>query len=169
MKLLRTIPVLLLVLAGFLPVAAQSKVQVKVSKGEKIKQLVANRNYIFQAQSVFPMGGRTRQIAGDGYEVSVSKDTVNSYLPYFGRAYSAPLDPSKGGIQFLSKQFKYTEKPNKRGGWDITIEPQDVRDVQQLIFSISEDGYASLQVTNTNRQPISFNGIITEKRSRKKK
>jgi hypothetical protein len=169
MKVLRAIPVLLLVMAAFLPAAAQSKAQVKTSKGEQVKQLVQGRNYVFQAQSVFPMRGRTRQIAGDGYDVTVTKDTVNSFLPYFGRAYSAPLDPSQGGIQFISKDFEYTEKPGKRGGWDITIQPRDVRDVQQLFLSVSEDGYASLQVTSTNRQPISFNGVITEKRSRKKK
>ncbi|RPE08753.1 DUF4251 domain-containing protein [Chitinophaga lutea] len=169
MRVLRTIPVLLLVLGGFLGASAQTKAQVKTSKSDKIRQLVQSRNYVFQAQSVFPMRGRTRQIGGEGYDVSVSKDTVNSYLPYFGRAYTAPLDPSKGGIQFLSKDFEYTEKPGKRGGWDITISPKDVRDVQQLFLSVSEDGYASLQVTSVNRQPISFNGIITEKRSRKKK
>lgn len=169
MKVLRAIPILLLVAAAFLPAAAQNKAQVKASKGDQVKGLIQSRNYVFQAQSVFPMRGRTRQISGEGYDVAVSKDTVNSYLPYFGRAYTAPIDPSKGGIQFISKDFEYTEKPGKRGGWDITIKPKDVRDVQQLFLSVSEDGYASLQVTSTNRQPISFNGVITEKRSRKKK
>lgn len=168
MKLLKTIPVLLLIMAGFLEATAQSK-QVKASKGDKIRELIQARNYVFQVQSVFPMRGRTRQISGEGYDVAVSKDTVNSYLPYFGRAYSAPIDPSRGGIQFISKDFEYTEKPGKRGGWDIIIKPRDVQDVQQLSLSVSEDGYASLQVTSTNRQPISFNGIVTEKRSRKKK
>lgn len=169
MKIVKAIPVLLLMMAVFLTAGAQSKAQVKTSKADKIKQLVQSRNYVFEAQSVFPMRGRTRQITGEGYDLTVSRDTVNSYLPYFGRAYSAPLDPSKGGIQFISKDFEYTEKPGKRGGWDITIQPKDVREVQQLFLSVSEDGYASLQVTSTNRQPISFNGVITEKRTRKKK
>lgn len=170
MKYIKTIPVLLLLLVLGVGLFAQTSVKPKESeKAKKIKELISSRNYQFQAQTVFPMSGRTRQIAGEGYDVSVSKDTVNSYLPYFGRAYAAPIDPSKGGIQFISKDFEYTEAPGKKGGWDITIKPKDVRDVQQFFLSVSEDGYASLQVTSTNRQPISFNGIIAEKRSRKKK
>ena len=169
MKYIKAIPVLLLLLTLGAGLSAQSKVQPKTSKTNKIKELISNRNYVFQAQTVFPMSGRTRQISGEGYDVAVSKDTVNAYLPYFGRAYSAPIDPSKGGIQFISKSFEYTEVPGKKGGWDITIKPKDISDVQQMFFSVSEDGYASLQVTSTNRQAISFNGVIVEKRVKKKK
>lgn len=170
MKYIKTIPALLLLLVLGLGSFAQTSVKPKESeKAKKIKELISSRNYQFQAQTVFPMSGRTRQIGGEGYDVTVTKDTVNSYLPYFGRAYAAPIDPSRGGIQFISKDFEYTEAPGKKGGWDITIKPKDVRDVQQFFLSVSEDGYASLQVTSTNRQAISFNGIIAEKRSRKKK
>lgn len=171
MKYIKTIPVLLLLLimgAGSFAQTTSAKPK-ESDKAKKIKELISNRNYVFQAQTVFPMSGRTRQIAGEGYDVTVSKDTVNSYLPYFGRAYAAPIDATKGGIQFISKDFEYTEAPGKKGGWDITIKPKDNREVQQLFFSVSEDGYASLQVTSTNRQAISFNGTIVEKRARKKK
>src|SRR5688572_30548269 len=115
MKYIKTIPVLLLLLILGAGSFAQTSVKPKESeKAKKIKELISSRNYVFQAQTVFPMSGRTRQIAGEGYDVSVSKDTVNSYLPYFGRAYSAPIDPSKGGIQFISKSFEYTEAPGKK-------------------------------------------------------
>lgn len=169
MKLLKLIPVLLLFLTAGANVSAQTKANAKQARANKIKQLISDRNYVFQAQSVFPMNGRTRQIGGEGYDLSVSKDTVNAYLPYFGRAYAAPIDPTKGGIQFISKDFEYTEQSGKKGGWEITIKPKDVRDVQQMYLTVSDDGYASLQVTNTNRQPISFNGIVTEKSIRKRK
>jgi hypothetical protein len=170
MKYIKAVPVLLLLLILGAGSFAQTSAKPKESeKSKKIKELISNRNYVFQAQTVFPMSGRTRQITGEGYDVTVSRDTVNSYLPYFGRAYSAPIDPSKGGLQFISKNFEYTEAPGKKGGWDITIKPKDIQDVQQLFLSVSADGYASLQVTSTNRQAISFNGTIVEKRVRKKK
>ncbi|WP_366941042.1 DUF4251 domain-containing protein [uncultured Chitinophaga sp.] len=38
-----------------------------------------------------------------------------------------------------------------------------------MFFSISESGYASLQVTSNNRQPISYNGIVTAESSRKRR
>lgn len=168
MKIIQSIIILFLFTGAFFacsPVQSQEKGQ-GMDDG-KVSELVSGRNFVFQAQTVFPMRGRSRQINGDGYDVVVTKDTVNSYLPYFGRAYTAPLDPSKGGIQFVSTDFAYTEEPGKQGGWNITIKPNDVQDVQQFYFTISKDGYASLQITSTNRQPISFNGIIREKRNRR--
>jgi hypothetical protein len=70
------------------------------------------------------------------------------------------MDPGQGGIKFTSKDFDYTATPRTKGGWDVQIKPKDYRDVQQLNLRISEDGYASLQVTSTSRQTISFNGYI---------
>lgn len=168
MKIIRSILTLVLFSGAFIacsPVQSQEKSQ--DMDESRISQLVSSRTFVFQAQTVFPMRGRNRQIAGDGYDVVVSRDTVNSFLPYFGRAFAAPMDPTKGGVQFVSKDFEYKEEAGKQGGWNITVKPNDVQDVQQLYFTISRDGYASLQVTSTNRQPISFNGIIREKRDRR--
>ncbi|MBO9151709.1 DUF4251 domain-containing protein [Chitinophaga sp. GCM10012297] len=167
MKWLKLIPLCAIVLAGFGCSGTQQAAS--ADSPEKIKQLIESRNYVFQVQAVLPMSGRTRQVTGDNYDVTVSKDTINSFLPYFGRAYSAPINPSQGGIQFISQQFEYDEKPGRNGGWDIVIKPKDVQDVQQFSLSVSDNGYASLQVTSTNRQPISYNGVITEKRPRKNK
>jgi hypothetical protein len=140
--------------------SAQSKTEdKKAAKLAAIKNMVESQNYIFKAQSASPMGGRVRQLTSD-YDVKVTKENIVSYLPYFGRAYSAPIDPTKGGIQFTSKNFDYTLTPGKKDGWSALIKPKDYSDVQQMTLTISSTGYASLQVTSTNRQPISFNGTV---------
>lgn len=131
-------------------------------KKDSIKALIDNQDYVFEARTVMPMGGRTRQLTSI-YTLTVTKDSVESYLPYFGRAYFAPIDPSKGGIEFTSKKFDYSAKDQKKGGWLIIIKPDDARDVQQMTLTVSPSGYALLQVTSTNRQAISFNGIIRKK------
>jgi len=146
--------------------AQESKQDRENAKIAQIKNLVDSQNYVFIAQSALPMSGRTRQLTSD-YDLKVTPTVITSYLPYFGRAYTAPIDPSQGGIQFTSKDFEYTAVPRKKGGWDIEIKPKDYRDVQQLSLSVSETGYATLQVTSTNRQPISFNGYITAIKARK--
>ncbi|HVU56865.1 MAG TPA: DUF4251 domain-containing protein [Puia sp.] len=136
------------------------------AKTAAIKALVDSQNYVFVAQSALPMSGRVRQLTSD-YDLRVTKSSIVSYLPYFGRAYTAPIDPTKGGIQFTSKDFEYTAKPRDKGGWDVSIKPKDYRDVQQMSLSISSTGYATLQVTSTSRQPISFNGIIRKSGNRR--
>ncbi|HJT74166.1 MAG TPA: DUF4251 domain-containing protein [Chitinophaga sp.] len=132
-----------------------------------IRQLVENRNYVFKVQTVQPMQpSPNRQITSD-YDLKISPDTVISYLPYFGRAYVAPIDPSQGGIKFTSTKFEYTSKERKKGGWDILIKPQDTQEARQLVLTVSDNGYATLQVLGNNRQPISYGGYIDEKKGKR--
>lgn len=130
-----------------------------------IQTLVDNQQYVFYAESVSPMSGRQRFLTSD-YTVEVSKDTVVSYLPFFGKAYAAPIGSTDGGIKFTSTNFEYKITPRKKGGWDINIKPKDVSDVQQLSLTVYKNGTAYLSVNSTNRQSISYNGHISEKKSR---
>jgi len=139
--------------------AQDTKQDKQAAKAAAIKKLVDSQTYVFVAQTALPMSGSTRQLTSD-YDLRVTKSSVVSYLPYFGRAYTAPIDPTRGGLQFTSKDFEYTATPGKKGGWNILIKPKDYRDVQQMTLGISESGYGTLQVLSTNRQPISFNGYI---------
>ena len=154
---------LALVTLSALPVAhinaQDSKQDKQAAKEAAIKSLVDSQSYVFVAQSALPLSGRVRQLTSD-YDLRVSKSSITSYLPYFGRAYQAPIDPTQGGIQFTSKDFEYTATQGKKGGWDVRIKPKDYKDVQQMNLNISASGYGTLQVLSTNRQPISFNGYI---------
>ena len=124
-----------------------------------IKNLLDGQRYRFNALYVTPANGRQRFLTG-GYILSVSKDTVISDLPYFGRAYSAPIGGIDGGIKFTSVDFQYSVVEKKNGGREITIKPKDARDIQQLILTVYNNGTAYLFVNSNNRQSISFNGNI---------
>ena len=159
----------LLLLVSFFAVRAQeTRKERELLKINQVNAWIESRNYDFVAQMALPTSGTTRQLTSE-YDVQVSKDTINCYLPFFGRAYSASLDPDEGGIKFISENFNYYTTIRKNGGWEILVKPKDVKNVEQLSFFISEQGYASLQVTQTNRQPISFNGYIREKTAEKNK
>lgn len=127
------------------------------------KPLVDAQNFVFTAQTVSPAYGNLRQLTTGEYTLSVSNGVMVADLPYFGRAFSAPIDPTQGGLQFTSKSFDYAVK-DKRKSWDIAIKPRDAGDATQLYLTVYNNGTASLQVISANRQPISFNGIIEEKK-----
>ncbi len=146
---LSIIPVLLVSLS----VSAQD------DKSTAVQAMVAAKKYVFNVQSVTPMKGGARQQT-PGFTLKVSADTIKADLPYFGRVYQAPVNPSDGGIKFVSTNFTYTEKPRKKGGWDITIVPKDNRDVQDIYLTISTDGYTTVNVNCTDRQPISYYGYL---------
>lgn len=157
MKLLTTS-----LLAGMMIVAAQFNLQAQDKKNEKedrIKTAITDKRYVFKATSALPLRGRTIQLTSD-YTLTVRGDTVIAFLPYFGRAYTAPLDPTKGGIDFTSTDFDYKAKRRKKGNWEINIKPKDADDVRQLYLSLSASGFGNLQVTSLNRQTISFNGHV---------
>jgi len=152
-----------LAIIAFACIPASVMAQNKEDKKAEIKNIVEARNFVFKAQTALPTTGISRQLTTD-FDLRVTKDTIVSDLPYFGRAYSAPVNPTQGPLQFTSTDFQYTMTNRKKGGWDIMIVPKDVQDPRQMALSITESGYASLTVTSTNRQPISFNGYITAKR-----
>lgn len=161
MKNIKAFLFLFIILAGSLITNAQEK------KPGEIKRIVESKNYVFVARMANPQVGSSRQLTPD-YDLTITSDTVISYLPYFGRAYVAPIDPSEGGIKFTSTKFDY--KPEYDGKqWKITIKPKDASDVRQLYLDIFDNGTASLQVISTNRQTISFNGYIKEGKARDKK
>jgi Domain of unknown function (DUF4251) len=135
----------------------------QTTKATAMKNLIDSGVYVFRAQSVMPMSGRVRQLTTDDYTLKITREKITSDLPYFGQAYTAPMDPTKTGIQFTSKDFSYTMTPRKKGGWDVLIKPKDYKDVQQMTLTISSAGYASLQVISNSRQAISFNGIVAAK------
>jgi hypothetical protein len=70
------------------------------------------------------------------------------------------MDPTKNALDFTSTKFEYKVTTLKKGGWEITIVPKDNRDLQKMFMTVSVDGYATLRVTSTNRDPISFDGTI---------
>jgi Domain of unknown function (DUF4251) len=130
-------------------------------KTAAIKNLVDSGEFIFHAQTAMPSSGPTKQLTSE-YDVRLSKNAFVSHLPYFGRAYSAPYGSGDGGFNFTSKDFAYSSKTRKKGGWEISITPKDVTDVREFLLTVSENGYGTLQAMSNNRRPISFTGYVTD-------
>lgn len=156
-------PILVLFLMMFVAIPTSfGQVEEKEKKERNntdIAKLIESKNFVFVAQNVFPTGGRNINLTTI-YEVKLSTDTVVTDLPYFGRAFVAPMNPSDGGIRFTSTKFDLDIKERKKGGWDIIIIPKDTRDVRQMYLTVSTKGYGTLQVVSNNRQNIRFSGYI---------
>lgn len=131
----------------------------QTSEKSSVQNLINSNNFVFKAQTALPLSGGARQLTPD-YNLRLLGDSIVAYLPYFGRAYVAGFNGG-GGVNFTSTQYDYKIYKRKKGGWNIDVKPKDTKDVRELYFTISEDGYATLQVTSENRQAISYNGYIT--------
>ena len=126
------------------------------------QRIIEAKNYVFKAQRASPLKGRDVHLTTE-YDLTVVGDSVIAALPYYGRAYSAPMNTSDGGITFTSSKSEYTLK-TKKGKWLISIRPADVRNVEELYLEIFDNGRASLRLTLQDRQPISYDGYIVERK-----
>jgi len=170
-----------LVLSIFFAVAS-IQLFAQTNKETTIK-IIGEKNYTFVANSAIPMsnmdisrvlasmpgamGGGMINLSGNQYDFKVTKDSVVAYLPYYGRAFNAPLDPNEGGIKLTSKDFSYKESVGKKGGYTIQISTNDIRKENfRFTLSVSTNGYATLIASGNNKQPITFNGYLSESKKK---
>ena len=98
MKTRKQILMLLLVmLAGIPTLSAQTKKEKKEQKKEAVRQLIVSEDYKIDVNTAMPMRGRSIPLTSQ-YSLQIRNDSVFSYLPYYGRAYSVPY----GGGSFAS-------------------------------------------------------------------
>jgi len=124
-----------------------------------VKDMLESKTFIFKVQTVIPAAGASRQVNNE-YDVRITPEKIVSYLPYFGRAFTAPIDPSNAGYNFTSKEYDYKLKERRKGGWELAVKIKDVTDVRTFNFIIFENGNATLQVTSNSKQTISYSGTI---------
>lgn len=161
MKILRLSLIALVLMTGVLSAKAQKQTrkEKEASKAAEVKKMLDTQDFTFTAQQMNPMSGGSVNLTST-YDVRVVKDSLISFLPYFGRAYVAPMNPTDNAMQFTSTKFSYVVTAKKNGNSDVVIKPDDNKDIRQLTFSISPSGYATLSVISINRQAISFYGYL---------
>ncbi len=166
MKNLRPfIQVLILMLIFVTQVYAQDNTLSKGQKREQLKQLLEGKNYIFTAQSAYTASGRMVQLTSE-YFLKVQGDSLESHLPFFGVAYSAPFSSTGSPLSFTSSDFNHTVKESKKGRVEVTIGLNKPDDPDVMNLSVSSSGYADLRVISTNRQAMSFYGELRALKSK---
>ena len=123
-----------------------------------VKEMVESKRFVFEAQSMTPLKGSFRTLS-PGYTLKVSPDTVVAELPYMGRAFSANYGSTDGGMKFTATTFEYTSKEKKKG-WTANITTKQVSGNPRVIIDIFTNGNARVVITSTDRESITYNGIL---------
>ena len=141
---------------------ATKKSAAQLSEQKRILvEKIENQQFRFNATYANPMGNFQSRYLTSSYDVKVTRDTIYSYLPYFGVAYSAPWNPSESPLIFNSIRFDYSVKTgSRRGSWIININMHDRLNPIKYTFTIWENGTGDLVVWDSSRQSISFRGEI---------
>jgi hypothetical protein len=127
---------------------------------EQVKRLLGSKDFIFVATQALPMSGSAIYL-NPSYDLKIKGDSAFAYLPFYGVAYYAEYGGRNGGIEFNELYNDYSEiTSNSRT--EISFRVKAPKDTYRFQLSVSDLGYATLNVSCVNRQPIQFYGTIEE-------
>lgn len=151
----------LIVAVLFLLVAGTSSAQTREEKKEALKTYVGEqvngRTFKLEASMAYPMSGRSIPLTTP-YGLQMKKDSVDVYLPYYGRAYQIPYGGGEG-LRFKAPVENYSSKL-KKDRYRITFEATTSEDNFRFSVDLYDDGSANIHVTMRNRQPIHYTGQL---------
>lgn len=152
----------LLICGSMTPVMAQTKKEKKQQTEQAVREAIDAKKYKIDVNRVMPMKGGSKHLTSD-YSLEIRNDSIYSYLPYFGVAYTIPYGGGKG-LNFNAPLSEYTSEYSKRGNARITLKVRNEEDNYIYNITIYPNGTSSIQVTPTNRQSISFSGEMDIKK-----
>lgn len=135
--------------------------KITVQKNE-IKKLIENKSFVFEARTAYSSELGTKNLSSL-YNVKVKKDTIYSYLPYYGRAYNVDYASTESPMIFDLPVKELEILKDQKKGYQVEVKVKKGMDNIIFNFSISETGSATLTVTSTHRQVITYSGEIVEK------
>ena len=159
MKTIRIIFSLLLITAMSMPtLSAQTKKEKKELKKQAVEELVTSGKYKINVNRALPARGRSVTLTSP-YSVEIRNDSVISYLPYYGRAYSIPYGGGEG-LNFKAPLTDYKLEWDKKETAKIKFSARSEEDKFDFSIDVFSNGAASIFVNMQNRQSISFQGEL---------
>lgn len=135
---------------------------------EQTNEILAAAAWQFDATQMLPSQGTSRSLT-TSYNVVLKDGNVNCYLPFFGRAYSSPYGGSDSPMTFEAPIEGYGISVGKKGNKTVNFSTKNKSDNVIFTFTISVNGSATLSVTSTNRQHISYYGNLVPIKEKEKK
>lgn len=157
----------LVLLLGIQPLFAQSKKEKKEQKENEVKELLDSGRYTIEVNRALPVGGSSINLTSP-YSLELRDDSVISYLPYFGRAYTVPYGGSNG-LRFDEPVTNYSityDKKKKKAL--VKFEVRTSEDNYTYSVDVFMNGNSIIHVQPLNKQSITFHGEIAPSKEDKK-
>jgi uncharacterized protein DUF4251 len=128
---------------------------------QTVKTIVDSKHFSFEPINMTTGRGSVKQLT-PGYMFELNGDTLKTYLPYIGRAYTAPINPEDAGFDFTTTDFTYSVNEGKRNSMVVNVKTK--RKVNNVEFSlvVYDNGNAYLRANASDRESVSYNGRIRE-------
>lgn len=132
----------------------------KVAVEEQVRMLIESGTFEISFDRANPVRGRS-VILSPVYEMKFNNNCVSTYLPYFGRSYTAPSNPAKLAIE-LNETVVETEtvKDRKKGYTIIFSARTETNENITFYLRISASGMANLSINSSSRTAITYLGYL---------
>ena len=145
-----------------------SKEEKRAAEYDNTVALVDSGNYEYTLKSASPMGGRTIQITST-YTLDVKDGVYKAYLPYYGRAFNASYG-GDGGVDFEGEpeDLSIVKNADKRT-ITVSFSIKNDNELYDCTLVIGSSGNGTLTIASSNRQTISYYGVVSKLTEPKKK
>lgn len=135
-----------------------TKEQIRAARTQHVLDGIANRQFKINVDRMYPSRMPARHLS-TLYSLEVKGDTIVSYLPYFGRAYSVPYGGGKG-LNFIGIMNYYEPRQGKKNEIIVDIGVENEEDTYVYSLSIFDNGNTDINVHSRNRELIMFSGVM---------
>ena len=139
-----------------------SKEERRAQTRKHVEECLAARSFKIDVRDMQTLRYGSRNLTSV-WNVEVRNDSLISYLPYFGNAYSVtPYGSSNSkGLNFSERILSYEQERNQRKErTSITIQVANDEDKYTYLIEIYDNGYSNVSVRSFNRDYISFSGEL---------
>lgn len=123
-----------------------------------VKAKIESRDYTIDVDRMIPTKGRTVSLTWP-YSVTIKGDSINSYLPYFGEAYSAVIG-RQDGLNFEGTVYNYKTSITKKGDTKIEFSAHTFEDRYNYDITVYPNGAATVHVSPDRKSSVSFDGKL---------
>ena len=138
----------------------QLKEERELAQQKDIEALIEAKDFEFVGDRANPQGTRSIDLTTNNNFFRLKKDTIDSDMPFFGRAFSGVgYGSSDGGLKFKGLANDYSVKKGKKS-YTIKANVKDNSDSYNIILDVYFNGGAYLSISSNNRSTIGYNGEI---------
>ncbi|MCR4602199.1 MAG: DUF4251 domain-containing protein [Prevotella sp.] len=151
--------VLLLAMVVLLSACAtqQQRAERRAATQQAVEKAVAERRLHIDVTSMNTLRYGSRMVTPDFF-LELQGDTLNSYLPYLGQAYQAPMAQPAQGLNFRERILQLQESRPKPHLIHFDIDVKTKEDVYRYLVDVYDNGKAAIRVQSQHRDAISFDG-----------
>jgi hypothetical protein len=113
---------------------------------------------------LLPFGSSSGSInlIGNQNFLTVSKDSISSYLPYYGeRQMQVTYGGSDSAIQFDGVMNNYKVEKDKNNGYTISFEAKSKSENFKVYIKLSPNLMSNITLIGSSRFSISYSGTVT--------